>query len=199
MYHYHFPPSCLLAQAEADAPLDGGHSPHIGWAQDGFPIYGPLGPDGVEIRNCGAPGAHATYCQDACGGYEGELPGIDAFKYRYYITGKVGDLESLPSNPKPDDAALYFPYTLRCHRGVTVDEYKSSLPDGYTSAHTPVKHDGYAHVKNPVKCLDGKGKTEYDWLALKETTEAVCNFDGAAIAAPKVALVAVVAGLVAML
>ena len=37
-YHYHFPPSCLLAQAEADAPLDGGHSPQIGWAQDGFPI-----------------------------------------------------------------------------------------------------------------------------------------------------------------
>ena len=37
-YHYHFPPSCLIAQAEADAPLDGGHSPQIGWAQDGFPI-----------------------------------------------------------------------------------------------------------------------------------------------------------------
>ena len=37
-YHYHFPPSCLLAQADADAPLDGGHSPQIGWAQDGFPI-----------------------------------------------------------------------------------------------------------------------------------------------------------------
>ena len=160
---------------------------------------GPLGPGGVEIRNCGASGADSTYCQDACGGYEGELDGVDNYKYRYYITGKVGDLESLPSNPKPDDAALYFPYTLRCHRGVTVDEYKSSLPDGYTSAHTPVKHDGYAHVKNPVKCLDGKEKTDYDWLALKDTTEAVCNFDGAASAAPKFALAVVTAGLLAML
>lgn len=203
LYHYHFPPSCLLAQAEADAPMGttvaNGHSPQIGWAQDGFPIYGPLGPEGVEIRNCGAAGAHATYCQDECGGLEMELDGVDQYKYRYYITGKVGDLESLPSNPKPDDAALYFPYTLRCHRGVTVDEYKSSLPDGYTSAHTPVKHDGYAHVKNPVKCLDGKEKTDYDWLALKDTTEAVCNFDGAASAAPKFALAVVTAGLLAML
>ena len=25
-------------------------------------------------------------------------------------------------------------------------------------------------MKNPVKCLDGKEKTDYDWLALKDTT-----------------------------
>ena len=157
LYHYHFPPSCLIAQAEADAPLDGGHSPHIGWAQDGFPIYGPLGPDGIEIRNCGAPGAHATYCQDECGGYEGELPGIDAFKYRYYITGKVGDLESLPSNPKPDGGAL-----LPVHAPLPPWRHsrrvQKLLEDGYTSAHKPVAH-GYGMKKNPVKCADGKEKT----------------------------------------
>ena len=37
-YHYHFPPSCLIAQANADAPISDGHSSQIGWAQDGFPI-----------------------------------------------------------------------------------------------------------------------------------------------------------------
>ena len=37
-YHYHFPPSCLIAQANKLAPIAGGHSPQIGWAQDGFPI-----------------------------------------------------------------------------------------------------------------------------------------------------------------
>ena len=52
-YHYHFPPSCLLAQANKAAPISDGHSAQVGWAQDGFPIYGPLGPGGVEIRNCG--------------------------------------------------------------------------------------------------------------------------------------------------
>ena len=37
-YHYHFPPSCLIAQADAADPQPGGHSAQIGWAQDGFPI-----------------------------------------------------------------------------------------------------------------------------------------------------------------
>ena len=204
LYHYHFPPSCLLAQAEADAPMGStvanGHSPQVGWAQDGFPIYGPYGPEGTLIQNCGSAGAHATYCQDECGGLEMELDGVDEYKYRYYITGEVGDLNSLPSNPKPDSEALYFPYTIRCHRGATVDEYNSlsGTTDGYTTAHKAEAHLGYSSKINPVKCLDGKEKTEYDWLALKATTEAVCNFDGAASATvARLALVA--AGLVAML
>ena len=167
-YHYHFPPSCLIAQANKEAPIAGGHSAQIGWAQDGFPIYGPLGPGGVEIRNCGASGAHATYCQDKCGGYEGELPGVDNYKYRYYITGKVNDLNSLPSYPKPDDLDLYFPFTIRCHRGVTLSSviafknYAGS--DGFTSAHTATAHPGYT-TPLPVRCLDGKGLDDYDVFA----------------------------------
>ena len=162
-YHYHFPPSCLIAQANKLAPIAGGHSPQIGWAQDGFPIYGPLGPGGVEIRNCGASGAHPTYCQDKCGGYEGELPGVDNYKYRYYITGKVNDLNSLPSNPKPDDLDLYFPFTLRCHRGLTlssVSDFKASGTDGFTSDHTATTLAGYSDPV-AVQCLDNKGYTDY--------------------------------------
>ena len=37
-YHYHFPPSCLLAQANKAAPISDGHSAQVGWAEDGFPI-----------------------------------------------------------------------------------------------------------------------------------------------------------------
>ena len=157
-YHYHFPPSCLLAQATHGGHNDSerasrrlaGHKTcaQIGWARGRLhPIFradGPLGPGGVEIRNCGASGADATYCQDACGGYEGELDGVDNYKYRYYVTGKVGDLNALPSNPKPDSETLYFPYTIRCHRGATVSEYNSvSGSNGYTSAHTATAHPGY--------------------------------------------------------
>jgi len=162
-YHYHFPPSCLIAQANKEAPITGGHSAQIGWAQDGFPIYGPLGPGGVEIRNCGATGAHATYCQDKCGGYEGELSDVDNFKYRYYITGKVNDLNALPSNPKPDDLDLYFPFTLRCHRGLTlssVSDFKASGTDGFTSDHTATTLAGYSDPV-AVQCLDNKGYTDY--------------------------------------
>ena len=164
-YHYHFPPSCLIAQANKEAPIAGGHSAQIGWAQDGFPIYGPLGPGGVEIRNCGASGAHATYCQDKCGGYEGELPDIDNYKYRYYITGKVNDLNSLPSYPKPDSEALYYPYTIRCYRGCTmssgISDFKSCVgTDGFTIAHTATALDGYS-TPLAVQCQDGNTYTDY--------------------------------------
>ena len=164
-YHYHFPPSCLLAQANKVAPISDGHSAQVGWAEDGFPIYGPLGPGGVEIRNCGTSGAHATYCQDECGGYEGELPGVDNYKYRYYITGKVGDLNSLPSNPKPDLEALYYPYTIRCYRGCTmssgISDFKSCEgTDGFTSAHTATALDGYT-TPLAVQCQDGNSYTDY--------------------------------------
>ena len=128
-----------------------------------FHADGPLGPGGVEIRNCGTSGAHATYCQDECGGYEGELPGVDNYKYRYYITGKVNDLNSLPSNPKPDDLDLYFPFTLRCHRGLTlssVSDFKASGTDGFTSDHTATTLAGYSDPV-AVQCLDNKGYTDY--------------------------------------
>ena len=41
-YHYHWAPACLLEQAKSKNPTSDGHSPQIGWAYDGFPIYGML-------------------------------------------------------------------------------------------------------------------------------------------------------------
>jgi hypothetical protein len=215
-YHYHFPPSCLIAQANKEAPIAGGHSAQIGWAQDGFPIYGPLGPGGVEIRNCGASGAHATYCQDDCGGYEGELPDVDNYKYRYYITGKVNDLNSLPSYPKPDDLDLYFPFTIRCHRGViikTLGAFKDYVgSDGFTSAHTATALAGYS-TPLPVQCLDGDSYTDYDFTkavitpvdtagdggTTGETGAVTTESDAAATRAPRQFAVAGAAALAATL
>ena len=102
-YHYHFPPSCLIAQAEATNPTASGHSPQIGWAQDGFPIYGPLYTGGVVISQDNL---------DDCSGNEEELPAIDNFKYRYYFTGDTSNLRALPSHPKPAEAG-----TSRCLLG----------------------------------------------------------------------------------
>ncbi|CAH0376212.1 unnamed protein product [Pelagomonas calceolata] len=206
-YHYHFPPSCLIAQANKEAPIAGGHSAQIGWAQDGFPIYGPLGPGGVEIRNCGASGAHATYCQDKCGGYEGELPDVDNYKYRYYITGKVNDLNSLPSYPKPDNVDLYFPFTIRCHRGViikTLGTFKDYVgSDGFTSAHDATALAGYSDPV-AVQCLDNKGYTDYGFTEAVITPvdtagdgAVTTESDAAATRAPRQFAVAGAAALVA--
>jgi len=160
MYHYHFPPSCLLAQLD---DYGDGHSPQIGWSYDGFPIYGPLGPGGVEIMNCGVDGADATYCQDECGGYEGELSGVDTYTYRYYFTGKTSDLNALPSDPKPDSAELYFPFTINCYRGCTYDEMAAGTcagAAGTTDAHVAEAHPGVTEVLG-VQCTDGLYYADY--------------------------------------
>ena len=72
------------------------------------------------------------------------------------------------------------------------------MTNGYTMAHKAEPHPGYSSKINPVKCLDNKEKTDYDWLALKATTEAVCDFNGAS-SATVAGLTVVAAGLVAML
>ena len=58
-YHYHLPPACLLDQIGNPS---GSHSPQIGWANDGFPLYGPQGPSGVQMMPCDVSGADSTYC-----------------------------------------------------------------------------------------------------------------------------------------
>ncbi|CAN0031886.1 unnamed protein product, partial [Sphacelaria rigidula] len=49
-YHYHSTPGCLQEQAMVAAGLTSSdHSAQIGWSYDGFPVYGQLGPGGVEM------------------------------------------------------------------------------------------------------------------------------------------------------
>lgn len=64
-------------------------SPQVGWALDGFPIYGPVGTAGIAMLRCGQPGAHATVCLDVCNGYKG-ITEEDNFNYRYYMAGERG-------------------------------------------------------------------------------------------------------------
>lgn len=56
-------------------------SPQLGWALDGFPIYGPVGTKGIPMLRCGSTGAHASVCLDDCNGYKGATA-EDKFMYR---------------------------------------------------------------------------------------------------------------------
>jgi hypothetical protein len=153
-YHYHFPPSCLLAKMDN---FSDGHSPQIGWALDGFPIYGPYGPSGTAMRGCDNNGAGSP-CLDSCGGYEAELADVDNFKYRYYFAGTTSDLTTLPATPRPtwDD----FPFILKCYRGCTVENMDSkkkckNAEAGYTDSYTPVANAGFTEVatfENDLTC-----------------------------------------------
>jgi len=143
-YHCHVPPSCLLRQL---GQSDAAHSPQVGWAFDGFPVYGPRGPGGVMMQTCSeTTGTYGTnVCTDECGGYYSSDGSIDEFVYRYYTLGDYNDGTScdLPGCPSP--GREYFPNTPVCYRGccpsgVECHSSISSCPsadtlDGYTSSY----------------------------------------------------------------
>ena len=77
------PPVCLLRQLGA---TEGAPSPQVGWALDGFPVYGPLGPNGVVMKTCTVTGGTSGVdtCTDECAGYYGDTD--DGYMYRYYVS-----------------------------------------------------------------------------------------------------------------
>ncbi|SFR44994.1 YHYH protein [Yoonia tamlensis] len=87
-YHYHAAPVCMIAQMDNAGP-----NAVIGWAFDGFPIYGDTNPDGSVI---------ADGVLDVCNGQ----PDVQ-FGYRYHtsqdapyivqcLMGVVADFDALP-------------------------------------------------------------------------------------------------------
>jgi len=161
-YHYHFPPPCLMDQA---GTMENGHSMQLGWAFDGFPIYGIYSVGGVQVQNCGTEGADATYCQDECGGIEFTDSSVDKYTYRYYFTGEQGDLGTLPMYPRPDGAEKYYPYTIKCYRGYangddsqgeagTTNDFVPVALEGYTDPHPTVCQESVSD-EAPWDCTDG--------------------------------------------
>ncbi|MDB5386889.1 MAG: hypothetical protein JWM11_2535 [Planctomycetaceae bacterium] len=73
VYHYHKYPSCVRSPFPDDGKQ---HSPVIGFAFDGFPIYGPYEASGVLAKDL--TGAQAL---DVCNGHKDELRG-----YHYHVT-----------------------------------------------------------------------------------------------------------------
>jgi len=87
-YHYHIKPTCMIEQM-----ANAGDDAIIGWAFDGFPIYGDNNPDGTPI---------AVGVLDVCNGQTD-----DTFGYRYHtseaapyivqcLMGDVASAQSLP-------------------------------------------------------------------------------------------------------
>ena len=89
VYHYHGLPACIGYGSKKK------HSKVIGWALDGFPIYGPYGDDGDYLSNSEL---------DVCHGI------TEKIKYR----GKVRKLFHYVANYE-------FPYTVGCYRGTPVE------------------------------------------------------------------------------
>ncbi|CAM9273061.1 unnamed protein product [Ectocarpus fasciculatus] len=147
------------------------HSPIMGWAFDGFPIYGQLGPSGVEMLRCNTTGANETYCLDECGGYEGELPGVDFFLYRYYMTCGFGQ--------------EYFPFTINCYRGCCEETIRchSTVQDcieafgaviGYTDDFSATRSYTSLYLDTPYMDSDLIEGDDVDQIATQDSLD--CSF-----------------------
>lgn len=92
-YHYHSISSCL-SQGSETRDTTGQHSPLVGYAADGFGIYGNLGESGLALTNANL---------DECHGHTHSvvINGVSTIQYHYHKT-------------------LEFPYALGCYRGTPV-------------------------------------------------------------------------------
>ena len=88
VYHYHSLPACL------GSGRSGKQSKLIGWALDGFPIYGPLGKGGRYLSNADL---------DECHGTTGKVSYLGKKRTIYHYV-----------------ANYEYPYTLGCYRGTPV-------------------------------------------------------------------------------
>ena len=121
-YHYHIPPICLLRSLGGTVPrnsdwwlapsaetqwprhaLTGGEkSPLIGWALDGYPIFGPYNPDNGELvipsGNFGS-GECSSNVLDECNGMV-----LESGIYAYFITPTAPFVPSCLMGEVADDA-----------------------------------------------------------------------------------------------
>ena len=92
VYHYHKYPSCVKSPFSDDGER---HSPIIGFAFDGFPIYGPY--EGADLKAMDVKGAAAL---DVCNGHSDAERGyhyhVTPGRFPYIFGGYAGVVE--PSN-----------------------------------------------------------------------------------------------------
>ena len=90
-YHYHAGSDCMTEAAKTSD----GHSGLVGYALDGFGIYGPLGEGGAELSNADL---------DSCHGHTGKViwDGKTVTMYHYHLTAE-------------------YPYTLGCFTGTPAE------------------------------------------------------------------------------
>ncbi|KAJ8614126.1 hypothetical protein CTAYLR_004628 [Chrysophaeum taylorii] len=99
------------------------HSPRIGWAPDGFPVYGPRGPAGARMQSCRLSSKRRP-CLDECAGYYAELPAVDDFKYRYYYT--LGDYHAAAAAAAANDFLEQY-YPPPCFKGCVPSSIRDSV------------------------------------------------------------------------
>ncbi len=91
VYHYHKYPSCVKSPFADDGKQ---HSPVIGFAFDGFPVYGPYEESGLMAKDLKAGSGRAL---DVCNGHRDDSRGyhyhVTPGRFPYILGGYVGVVE----------------------------------------------------------------------------------------------------------
>ena len=177
-FHYHYDANCIYWTPDAGedmsdydpSNIDGGvHSPIIGWAFDGYPIYGMYGydDDGQSIRaitssyavertqeggDQGYNGIDDWNYQagvgdlDECNGRFGPTPEYPEGIYHYVSTPLSGSPTMVTDTEGAQVGMIGFPYFLLCYHGVA-DVDAQSLGGG--QGPPPRSADGGAYVFMP--------------------------------------------------
>lgn len=124
VYHYHKYPSCVKSPFKDDGHQ---HSPVIGFAFDGFPVYGPY--EGVGKMAKDLTGKEAL---DVCNGHSDEVRGYHYHatpgRFPYIIGGYSGVVE--PSNSRGLRRAGTGPIIDNTQPGTRMDGVISSIRPG---------------------------------------------------------------------
>ncbi len=153
-YHYHAKPVCMI-----EAMSNKGDDAIIGWAFDGYPIYGDKNPDGSEIKNGDL---------DICNGQ------IDAtYGYRYHssqtapyivqcLMGEVANFDKLPRVSPLKAITGETPQAGRPPRDGVDDLIYIQNSDGTRSMEYDYKGESYYMRYQPSEnenCFDFETKT----------------------------------------
>ncbi|MFM1801412.1 MAG: hypothetical protein RJA81_764 [Planctomycetota bacterium] len=127
VYHYHKYPSCLKSPFVDNAKQ---HSPLLGFAFDGFPIFGPY-----ESANQMARDLDADKALDVCNGHQDDQRGyhyhVTPGKFPYIIGGYAGVVE--PSNNRQLSRAATGPIVNNTQPGSRFPETIRSVKPGNIS------------------------------------------------------------------
>jgi YHYH protein len=119
VYHYHKYPSCVKSPFPDDGKQ---HSPVLGFAWDGFPIYGPYEEAGVMAKDL--KGSSAL---DVCNGHQDKVRG-----YHYHVT---------PGR---------FPYTIGGYAGVPEPSNSRELRRGGEAGAIQDNSSGQSHLERVI-------------------------------------------------
>ncbi|NND43384.1 MAG: YHYH protein [Silicimonas sp.] len=124
-YHYHGNPMALFEQTDPSGP-----SPVIGFAADGFPIFGSFIDDGGTIRP--ATSSYRLRSGTRPGGPGGPYDGTFVDDWEY--VEELGDLDAC-NGMEQDGVYGYvvtetFPHVLGCFTGTPDASFRKSPPDG---------------------------------------------------------------------